>query len=123
MKPTGGNKRRLTQDLSDALIRRMESTSPIQIAIDEAGGATALATALRVSVQAIGGWKNGDRPVPPERCAEIERITQGKVTADSLSPRSRWVRVPDDAWPHPGGRPLLDVATPREPEVATEGRD
>lgn len=37
----------------------------------------------------------------------------------------RWYRVPDPDWPHPKGRPLLDVAAPAAPvaAVAEEGSD
>lgn len=92
---------------------------PLEKAIDKIGNATALAGALKVSVQAVGQWKNNIRPIPPERCVEIERLTDGEVTAESLSPGSRWVRTGDAAWPHPDGRPLLDVAA-GNPEPVTE---
>lgn len=41
-------------------------------------------------------------------CTRIERATGGAVSADFLRPDITWVRVPDPAWPHPGGRPLVD---------------
>lgn len=94
----------------------MADKTSIELAIAAVGTATGLAEALDVSVQAVGQWKAGARPIPPERCVEIERLTNGTVSADSLSPDSRWIRVHDPSWPHPGGRPLLDVAAPREPQ-------
>lgn len=46
--------------------------TPMQEAKRKAGGTTALARALDVTIQAISQW--GDTP-PPKRCVEIERIT------------------------------------------------
>lgn len=34
----------------------------------------------------ISHWKTGFRPVPIEHCAEIERVTCGKVTRKDLRP-------------------------------------
>ena len=45
-----------------------------------------------------------------ETCALIERATAGVVTCKELRPDIRWRRVKDAAWPHPKGRPLIDVA-------------
>lgn len=72
-------------------------------------------------------WLTGVRAVPPDRCPAIERATDGRVTVEELRPdlAGRWYRVPDPDWPHPKGRPLLDVAAPAAPvaAVAEEGSD
>jgi DNA-binding transcriptional regulator YdaS (Cro superfamily) len=90
----------------------MHSTplSPIERAIAYFGNATDLAKALDVSSAAVSGWKTADRPIPPKQCVEIEKLVDARVTVEELSPRSKWVRVPDVQWPHPKGRPLMDVA-------------
>lgn len=55
-------------------------------AVDVLGGVSALATALDISSAAVHQWLNGDRPLPLERCAEIERMTNGTVTCEELRP-------------------------------------
>lgn len=57
------------------------------------------------------------RVAPSERCPGIERELYPKVTVDQLRPDVRWVRVPDPTWPHPDGRPCIDVAAPKTVEV------
>lgn len=57
-------------------------------------------------------WASGQRPAPPERCPDIERATAGRVTVEELRPDIRWQRIPDPTWPHPAGRPCIDVARP-----------
>ena len=47
--------------------------------------------------------------IPKERCPAIERETAGKFTCEAMRPDVSWVRVRDAAWPHPKGRPLIDV--------------
>lgn len=72
------------------------------------GGLSVLASLLGQSVQAVSNWRV--RGVPVDRCPDIERVTSGSVTCEALRGEVRWVRVPDPGWPHPGGRPLIDVA-------------
>jgi DNA-binding transcriptional regulator YdaS (Cro superfamily) len=69
-----------------------------------------LAAALGVSKAAVSQWFSGR--VPPDRCPDIERATAGRITCGELRPDVRWVRVPDADWPHPEGRPCIDVAAP-----------
>lgn len=52
----------------------------------------------------------GRRKLPSGHCPAIERATNGAVTVEHLRPDVRWVRVPDPNWPHPAGRPCIDVA-------------
>lgn len=54
----------------------------------------------------------GRRPMPSDRCPAIERATEGKVTCEELRPDVRWARIVDPTWPHPNGRPAIDVAAP-----------
>jgi DNA-binding transcriptional regulator YdaS (Cro superfamily) len=58
--------------------------SALQKAIEHFGSQVALAAALGVQPQAITNWKSGG--VPLKRCREIERATQGAVTAEDLCP-------------------------------------
>ena len=84
------------------------------------GSATALAAAIGVPRVLVYQWAGGRRGVPDARCPAIERATGGAVTCEQLRPDVRWHRVPDPAWPHPAGRPLIDVAAPAA-EEATHG--
>ncbi len=57
----------------------------------------------------VNQWIKGERPVPPKSCTEIERVTKGRVTVDRLL-EGPWARIKDRRWPHPKGRPVLDIA-------------
>lgn len=52
----------------------------------ERGRASKLATELRVTPTTISEWAGGKKPIPAERCTEIERCTKGKVTCEDLRP-------------------------------------
>lgn len=56
--------------------------------------AASLARKLSISPALISQWKNGTRPVPIERCPDIERATNGAVTRKDLRPDD-WARI----WP------------------------
>jgi DNA-binding transcriptional regulator YdaS (Cro superfamily) len=77
--------------------------------ISELGGPAAVARMVGVKPPSVIGWRG--RP-PPDRCPAIERATAARVTCEQLRPDVRWHRVPDAAWPHPDGRPCIDVAAP-----------
>ena len=82
-------------------------TSPLGRAIKAAGSIAALAERIGVTASAPSMWKaRGEVPMP--HCAPIERETG--VACEELRPDLRWYRVKDKTWPHPSGRPLLDVA-------------
>lgn len=87
-------------------------------------GLTTTAQATGVSAQRLSNWL--ERGVPVEHCSLVERATAGEVRRWDLRPND-WHRiwpelqgsdgapdvahsVPDAAWPHPSGRPLIDVA-------------
>lgn len=54
-------------------------------AIELAGGVIALAKHFNIDRQAVYGWKDRNR-VPANRCADIELLTSGAVTAEMLRP-------------------------------------
>lgn len=72
----------------------------------------AVAAAIGVNEQYLYQCLTRRRPTPPYRCPDIERAADGRVTCEVLRPDVRWQRVPDPTWPHPDGRPCLDVARP-----------
>lgn len=51
---------------------------------------------------AVSQWRTNG--VPPARMKAVRDFTGGAVTLDEM--------LPDPAWPHPGGRPCIDVAAP-----------
>ena len=58
------------------------------------GRAASLARALGVRPVVVSRWGAGIKPVPVERCAAIERATQGAVARQDLRPDD-W----RDIWP------------------------
>lgn len=83
--------------------------------IRQIGGPAAVARMLGIKPPSVVGWRGR---VPPDRCPSIERATAGRWPCEQLRPDIRWHRVPDPAWPHPAGRPLIDVAAPAAEEAA-----
>lgn len=63
-----------------------------------------------IAQSVVSEWLVGDRPVPEQRCAQIEYLSGAAVTCEELLPSHKWVRVRDRTWPHKAGRPLVDVA-------------
>lgn len=60
-----------------------------------------LAAKLAITPVLINQWANEKRPVPPDRCVEIELATGGEVTRRDLRPDD-WHRIwPELATPHP----------------------
>ena len=76
------------------------------------GAQSTLCSAIGAHSPDMSRWAAGLRPTPPDRCPSIERATGGQVTAEELRPDVRWARIPDPDWPHPAGRPCIDVAAP-----------
>lgn len=62
--------------------------------LDSENGASAadLARKIGISPVLISQWKLGVRPIPAERCIDIERATDGLVTCEELRPdlSERW---------------------------------
>jgi DNA-binding transcriptional regulator YdaS (Cro superfamily) len=71
--------------------------SPLELAIDLAGGSSKLAAALGVSVQRLSNWLV--RGVPAKHCPSIERITGGKVACEHLCPDVEWTVLRRPATP------------------------
>lgn len=63
-------------------------------AAEVAGSIAALARQIGVSAPAVHEWRNDDRPVPIERCVQIEQVTAGAVRRWDLRPTD-WHRI----WP------------------------
>ena len=80
-------------------------------AIQAVGGTqSALAGLLDVTQPTISEWLRGERPIPADRCTEIEQATHGAVTCEELRSDVQWARIPDKSWPwHKKGRPVIDV--------------
>jgi DNA-binding transcriptional regulator YdaS (Cro superfamily) len=78
--------------------------------IDQLGGTVAVARMAGVAPPSVTAWRT--RGIPADRCPAIERATDGRVTCEELRADVAWQRVPDPAWPHPEGRPCIDVAAP-----------
>jgi hypothetical protein len=81
--------------------------------------ASEIAAALGISRSAVSMW--GGR-VPATRRVELERLlftTKGAQVED-FGVDVVWHRVPDPDWPHPAGRPCIDVAAPAVPEAADQ---
>ena len=77
---------------------------------------TAIAKALGPSItrQVVEYWQSKGH-VPAKSAPLVERACAERgcvVSVERLCPGERWVRVKDADWPHPQGRPLLDVAEP-----------
>lgn len=53
-------------------------------AVDGRGGQARLARALEVEPMTISHWKK--RGIPTDRCADVERVTEGAVTRADLKP-------------------------------------
>jgi DNA-binding transcriptional regulator YdaS (Cro superfamily) len=73
-----------------------------------------VARALSLNEQYLYQCLSGKKPMPAHQAPLIERETGARYGAEQLCPAVRWVRVPDPAWPHPMGRPCIDVAAPAE---------
>ncbi|WP_041421213.1 transcriptional regulator [Sideroxydans lithotrophicus] len=69
-------------------------TNPIIQAGEAVGGLGVLARILSVSAPTVSQWKSGIRPIPAERCVEIEQATSGQVTRKDLRPDD-WQQI----WP------------------------
>jgi DNA-binding transcriptional regulator YdaS (Cro superfamily) len=68
--------------------------NPVQRAVEHAGSQTLLASKLKITQPTVSEWSRGERPVPIEKCVDIERVTDGAVMRWDLRP-SDWHRI----WP------------------------
>lgn len=69
--------------------------TPIERASDLFGSQSALASLLGVSPPTVNQWIKGIRPIPPEHCTTIERVTKCVVTRQELRPHDFWKIWPD----------------------------
>lgn len=93
----------------------MSETNPVVAACAALGSAASLARAVAVSPGMVTQWARGIRPVAVDRACTIERATAeagSMVDVHTLRPDVAWSRIPDPTWPHPAGRPVIDVARP-----------
>lgn len=77
--------------------------------IKDLGGHRKVAEELGITPASVYGWKQ----IPQEHCADLERLSGGKIKVEAMRPDVRFVRVPDPKWPHPKGRPCIDTARRR----------
>jgi DNA-binding transcriptional regulator YdaS (Cro superfamily) len=59
-------------------------------AADLLGGQASLARAMGVQPPTVNQWAKGDRPIPAERCPQIEALTAGGVRCEELRPDVNW---------------------------------
>lgn len=71
----------------------MDTNSSISLASKKLGGLSALARAIGVKPPTVHQWKAGRRPIPAERCPDIERATGGAVRCEDLRPDVDWATV------------------------------
>lgn len=84
--------------------------SLLQYVKAERGRAAKLAAGIGVSPVMIHQWANGVKALPVGRAPDVERATGGELPCEVTRADVTWIRVPDPAWPHPEGRPCIDVA-------------
>lgn len=60
--------------------------TPIERAVQAAGGVTALADAIGTAQSFVSQMKSGVRPIPPRWCIPIEEAAGGLVTRYDLRP-------------------------------------
>jgi DNA-binding transcriptional regulator YdaS (Cro superfamily) len=63
---------------------------PIEKACRAVGSQSALAAALGVARPTVNQWVFAKRPIPAERCIDIERATGGAVRCEDLRPDIDW---------------------------------
>lgn len=80
----------LTAPIASAIVSGMD----INTYLNTVESAASLSRKLGISPVLISQWKSGTRPVPIERCPDIERATEGAVSRRDLRPDD-WERI----WP------------------------
>ncbi|MDR6421324.1 DNA-binding transcriptional regulator YdaS (Cro superfamily) [Paraburkholderia phenoliruptrix] len=69
----------------------------VLMACEILGSKSALARAVGVKPPTVQQWCNGERPVPPNKCIEIERATGRRVRVEQLGPDIDWAYIRDSA--------------------------
>lgn len=70
-------------------------SNPILKAAEILGGQARLARAMGVQPPTVNQWVKGDRPIPAERCPQIEQLTKGGVKCEELRPDVNWAVLRD----------------------------
>lgn len=81
--------------------------TPLERAIEAAGGVSALASAIGVAASAPSMWKKREN-VPAEHCPAIERATNRAVLCEELRPDVAWdvvLKRGTDLSPEPAAEP------------------
>ncbi|MBM2884884.1 MULTISPECIES: helix-turn-helix domain-containing protein [Chromobacterium] len=65
----------------------MDTKSPIDAVFEVVGGPTVIARHFGLTPWAVGKWR---KQVPSDRCIELEKLTDGKVTCEYLRPDIDW---------------------------------
>ena len=68
----------------------MDTHNSLQRACDVFGGVSGLARRLGVKAPTVSQWVSGKRPIPAERCPQIEEATRGVVRCEDLRPDVNW---------------------------------
>lgn len=102
------NSKACDSNKSNAIVSLMESDlTPIEYACALVGGKARLSEILDVTPATVSQWVHRRRPVPSERCSQIEAATNGLVTCEQLRPdlaeHWRYLR---------GGIPVASARTP-----------
>ncbi|MDD3355270.1 helix-turn-helix domain-containing protein [Zoogloea sp.] len=71
----------------------MDTHPSISVAIKTIGSLSALARSIGVKPPTVHQWQTGRRPIPAERCPDIERATGGAVRCEDLRPDVDWATV------------------------------
>ncbi len=74
------------------------TTNGIKAAINLFGSQKNLANKLGLKPQNLQVWISGKRSIPPKRCVQIEKLTNGAVTRKDLRPNDWheiWVELLD----------------------------
>lgn len=67
---------------------------PIELFISLSGGLSAAARSINVKPPTLSAWRDANADLPPKRCVQIEKITNGKVSRKDLRPND-WQEI----WP------------------------
>lgn len=87
----------------------MNCSELVAHACEKVGGQAELARRLGITAPAVQQWRTGERPVPVQHCAAIERATEGAVRRWDLRPTDWWL-----IWPELVGTPGAPEAPTRE---------
>lgn len=90
------------------IVSRITSMKPLLEAIRIVSGTNELARQLHVSLSNPHMWLQRNH-VPATARPGIEFVTKGRIKVERFGKDARWIRVPDETWPNPLGRPLLDI--------------